>query len=146
MTFPLDSKLIVLVYFADTVLIHVSPHTAMNGATNFLLYDSPLSSTSSSAWYISPSPSLKSPSPKIAYSKSESPTLDLPSAFANSPESFDFLLVDATEARYPEKWTSDGEWKVVEEVKGFAGFGKFWRKEKFGPKEKKSVGILERVR
>ncbi|GAA5962677.1 hypothetical protein JCM3765_006163 [Sporobolomyces pararoseus] len=130
----------------DLVSVHVSPHTAMNGATNFLLHDTPLSSTASSAWYLSHSVSSASLSPAITYSKSESPTLDSASAFAKSPDSFDYLLIDATEAQYPEVWTRDREWKVVEETKGFAGFGKFWRNEKFGTKEKKSVGILERVR
>lgn len=118
----------------------------MNGATNFLLYDSPGSSSSPPAWYLSPSIGSIETFPRIAYSKFESPELVTPAAFATSPDSFDYLLVDATTSEYPSAWVNEGFWKVAEEVGGFVGFGKFWRAEKIGVKTGKSVGILERVR
>lgn len=114
----------------------------MTGATNFLLHDSHLSSSRSSAWYLSTSDTPRNSF--ITYSKSESSSLNSPQSFAAAPESFDYLLVDATESSYPTTWTEGGQWRAVGEVGAFDGFGRFWRGEKFGTKEKKSVGILER--
>ncbi|GAA5961422.1 hypothetical protein JCM21900_004908 [Sporobolomyces salmonicolor] len=131
----------------SAVGVHVSPHVAMTGASNFLLYDSSLSSTpssSSSAWYLPPSSSLSSL--RLVYSKSESPLLASPSAFAAAPEAFDYLLVDASALGYPELWEKEGDWKVVRELEEFVGFGKPWRGENLAVKGRKSVGVVERRR
>jgi len=133
-----------LLELAGNINVHVSPHVAMTGATNFLLHDSPLSSSRFSSWYL-PAPQAKAHS-SISYSKSESSSLDSPHSFATAPESFDYLLVDATNPSYPATWTESGDWKVAGEVNAFDGFGRFWRGEKIGTKERKSVGILERLR
>ncbi|GAA6020689.1 hypothetical protein JCM11491_000515 [Sporobolomyces phaffii] len=125
------------------ISVHVSAHVASNGATNFLLSDSPLSSRTHTAC-LSPSPSSYDSPFAIAYSKSESLVLDSPRAFADSPERFQYLLVDATDPTYPKSWLEGGHWQVVEEVSGFGGFGRVLRAGKFGAAEVKSVGILER--
>ncbi|GAA5916579.1 dolichyl-P-Man:Man(7)GlcNAc(2)-PP-dolichol alpha-1,6-mannosyltransferase [Sporobolomyces salmoneus] len=126
--------------------VHVSSHAAMNGASSFLLTDSPFSVDSDSPWYLTQRNKVDSPTSRVAYSKSESPILDSPQAFADASESFDYLMVDATDSTYPSEWVEGGLWKVVAEVNGFGGFGKLWRGEKFGTKEVRSVGILERLR
>ncbi|GAA6062278.1 hypothetical protein JCM10212_000938 [Sporobolomyces blumeae] len=128
---------------SGVVNIHVSPHVAMTGASNFVLHDRARSASGEPAWYLSPL--RQEPASLLAFSKTESDHLDSPEAFADSVESFDYLLVDANEPGYPAKWRDSGEWSVVEEVGEFAGFGKVWKGETFGLKQRRSVAIVGRT-
>ncbi|BGP20554.1 hypothetical protein JCM10213_003817 [Rhodosporidiobolus nylandii] len=88
--------------YAEPVKVWVGVEAKMKGASNFVLFDSPVSSRSGEAWYLSPtSAAAVTSAPRIEYNKAEDAAFISPSSPSSllpalADAGFDYAVVDGS--------------------------------------------------